>query len=119
MSKAQHIRALDAQGLPPREIAAIVGCSPDYVRVAARQRKHGTSNADKAYAAANKPKIKQRYKEWAERTRAEAPEYWQGRNAKCAAYRRQRYRSDPMFRELRKAQSQIYRAERATRREVP
>ncbi len=50
MSKASEIRALDAAGKSVAEIAEIVGCSREYVRVAARQRKDGCSRADMKFA---------------------------------------------------------------------
>lgn len=37
-TKAQRILALAQKGLSTREIADIVGCLPEYVRVVARQR---------------------------------------------------------------------------------
>ena len=50
ISKAQRIRALYAQGKTCNEIAEIVGCRPEYVRVCAQQRVAGAnSNADNAY----------------------------------------------------------------------
>lgn len=50
MSKASEIRALDAAGKSVAEIAEIVGCRQEYVRVAARQRKDGCSRADMKFA---------------------------------------------------------------------
>ena len=50
MSKASEIRALDAAGKSVAEIAEIVGCRREYVRVAARQRKYGCSRADMKFA---------------------------------------------------------------------
>lgn len=54
MTKADHIRALYAEGRNVREIADELGCSASYVRVAARQRKDGkASAADRNYVPAN------------------------------------------------------------------
>lgn len=53
MKKAERIRNLYADGLlTVNEIAALVGCSPEYVRVAARQRAGGRpSKAQLAFEA--------------------------------------------------------------------
>lgn len=50
MTKAEKIRNLHASGMSNRDIAAEVGCHPDYVRVAARQR--ATESGRKRYAKA-------------------------------------------------------------------
>lgn len=85
MSKAAQIRKLYAQGLGTREIAGIVGCSPEYVRVAGRQRNNrlgGLSPADIRWRAKNPEKVA----------------YWQGATAR-------RYREDPEYRRRHAAAS--------------
>jgi hypothetical protein len=54
MTKAERIRKLYADGfLSVKEIAALVGCRPEYVRVSARQRAGGRrSTSDQNYEAA-------------------------------------------------------------------
>lgn len=49
MNKAEKIRELYAQGLSTREIAGIVGCRTEYVRVVARQRVNGSSHIERRY----------------------------------------------------------------------
>lgn len=80
MSKAAQIRKLYAQGKGTSEIAGIVGCLPEYVRVV-RQRDAlgGKSVADIRYDANN-------------------PDYAR-RRSKTGL----RYRLDPVFREQHKA----------------
>lgn len=49
-TKAENIMRLYAKGLSTTEIAEIVGCLPEYVRVVARQRKGwGLSENDRRY----------------------------------------------------------------------
>lgn len=48
MSKSSMIRELYEQGKPVAEIASIVGCKPEYVRVVVRQRNGGQSKSDRA-----------------------------------------------------------------------
>lgn len=50
MTKAARIMELYATGMADKDIAAQVGCHPDYVRVAARQR--ATESGRKRYAKA-------------------------------------------------------------------
>jgi uncharacterized protein YjcR len=64
MSKAAQIRKLYAQGKGTSEIAELVGCSPEYVRVAGRQRRDGKSLAQMAYEAANPDYVKRRNGWW-------------------------------------------------------
>ena len=45
MTKADRIRKLYASGLAVKEIAEMVKCRPEYVRVAARQRADGKRSA--------------------------------------------------------------------------
>lgn len=92
MSKAARIRDLYAQGLATGEIAKIVGCRPEYVRVVARQRdEKGYSRADKTWMQKRwggtdvadmlrrryaqdesyRTRIKQAVKDWKQRKRAE------------------------------------------------
>lgn len=63
MSKAARIRELYAQGLGTGEIADLVGCKKEYVRVAGRQRRDGKSVAQIAYEAANPDYVK-RCNDW-------------------------------------------------------
>lgn len=50
MTKSEQIRDLYAKGCTVKEIASVVGCREEYVRVCARQRKDGKpSNADLKY----------------------------------------------------------------------
>ena len=44
MTKADRIRSLYAAGMSVRDIADAVGCSTEYVRVSARQRKDGKAS---------------------------------------------------------------------------
>jgi len=46
MTKADQIRALYAKGYSVREIAGVIGCREEYVRVCARQRANGVSKAE-------------------------------------------------------------------------
>ena len=49
-SKVERIRRLWDGKRTTKEIATIVGCMPEYVRVVARQRKfHGVSDIDRRY----------------------------------------------------------------------
>jgi hypothetical protein len=84
-SKAARIRELYALGMPNRDIAAQVGCSTEYVRVAARQRvlAGGRSEADQRYAGTHAEQIGTRKREY------------------MRAYKRMRYASDPEFRRRR------------------
>ncbi len=64
MSKAAQIRKLYAQGLGTREIADLVGCRVEYVRVAGRQRNlpGGVSVAQAKYEANNPDYVERRKK---------------------------------------------------------
>jgi hypothetical protein len=54
MSKAKQIMALYDGKRTTREIADIVGCLPEYVRIVARQRRGaGLSEADKRYSSSS------------------------------------------------------------------
>jgi hypothetical protein len=85
VSKAARIRELYALGIPNRDIAAQVGCSMEYVRVAARQRvlAGGRSEADQRY-----------YGTHADQVRTWKREY-------MLLYQRERYANDPEFRRRR------------------
>lgn len=90
MTKAEKIRALYAKdNKTTGEIAKIVGCGPEYVRVVARQRvDRGKSESDKRY-------ILRRFGDWSA--------YWrymnEGRDKEAvAAYRAKRWREDPEYR---------------------
>lgn len=100
MSKAARIRALYAEGRSTREIAAIVGCRPEYVRVAGRQRKHGPAPADQRYRVSPKGQasLEARYQKFIQRYRSD-PEFRKRLNARKAESWRERYRSDPAYRE--------------------
>ena len=92
MTKSDRIRYLMAKGYATRVIAEIVGCRPEYVRTAGRQRKNGPSKADRTY-------LLKRYKS---KTLKEA---WQKRSA-------ENY-SDPAYYERHKTyQAQSYRRKR-------
>lgn len=87
-SKASRIRELYAQGLGTAEIAQLVGCSKEYVRVAGRQRKDGSNSpADVA---------------WRTKTFGSNEAYWKATNERTkdqrAAYYRKRYWGDPEYR---------------------
>jgi hypothetical protein len=85
MSKAARIRELHAKGLPDKAIAAKVGCSKEYVRVAARQRvlEGGRSEADQRYYGTHADQMKTWKREY------------------MLAYQRERYANDPEFRRRR------------------
>jgi uncharacterized protein YjcR len=100
-SKAARIRELHAKGMPVREIAAKIGCSKEYVRVAARQRvlDGGRSAADQRYAGTHADQIgtwKREYMQLYQRERyANDPEFRRRRleaSAKCKKRRRERER---------------------------
>lgn len=76
MSKSQRILELYDGKRLPSEIAAIVGCRPEYVRVVARQRKgNSRSEADLRYwASAGGKKTKRRLQ--AKRAREKKQRYW-------------------------------------------
>ena len=87
-SKASRIREFYAQGLGTAEIASIVGCKPEYVRVAGRQRKEGSNSvADVA---------------WRTKTFGSNEAYWKATNERTkdrrAAYYRKKYWGDPAYR---------------------
>jgi hypothetical protein len=84
-SKAARIRELYANGVPNRAIAAQVGCSVEYVRVAARQRvlPGGRSEADQRYMG----------------THADQLTTW--KREYTLLYQRERYANDPEFRRRR------------------
>lgn len=104
MSKATRIRQLYDQGIfSTREIADFLGCSIEYVRVCARQRKNGAnSEADK---------------KWRLEKYGSMQAYYAAMNSNTAEYRRiyyrNRYRDDPEFRrrELARARRNRLRAE--------
>ena len=50
MSKAARIRELLAKGKAVREVAEVVGCSPEYVRVAGRQRTKSANDPERRWA---------------------------------------------------------------------
>ena len=78
MTKAERIRQLYRSGRTTREIADLVGCKPEYVRVVARQRASGHASVhDKRWKEANRDKVRKTQ----------------------ANYMRKRYNSDPKFRE--------------------
>lgn len=54
-TKSAEIMRLYEQGLSTREIADLVGCRPEYVRVVARQRKgSGRSDIDRRYLSSDR-----------------------------------------------------------------
>jgi uncharacterized protein YjcR len=81
MSKAARIRELYAQGYETREIADLVGCSPEYVRVAGRQRRDGKSVAQIAYEASHPDYIERRNGWW-----QATPERRAAHRARCRDY---------------------------------
>jgi hypothetical protein len=85
MSKAARIRELHAKGVPDKAIAAEVGCSKEYVRVAARQRvlASGRSEADLRYMGTHADQLKTWKREY------------------TLLYQRERYANDPEFRRRR------------------
>ena len=98
MSKAERIRKLYAQGLGSAEIAALVGCSQEYCRVAGRQRNvpGGKSVADAKYEADNPDYVeraKQRRIAWSRRpdVREHLLEYWRVYSRKRRPATRQKY----------------------------
>lgn len=84
-SKAARIRELYAQGLGTAEIAKVVGCKPEYVRVAGRQRKDGPSPHDKRWHGGEP------YRAWARQYQSQRwatdPEYRRRNNEASARYR--------------------------------
>ena len=83
MTKAQRIRELYKTGqYTTVQIADVVGCRPEYVRVVARQRpaSGGMSETERRWRLANA----ERYAEW--------------RREYAREYQRSRYRNDPEFR---------------------
>lgn len=64
-SKASRIRELLAAGKSTSQVAAIVGCSGAYVRVAGRQRASGRSIADLKYAEENPKYYARNLERWA------------------------------------------------------
>jgi uncharacterized protein YjcR len=118
MSKAARIRELYAQGFSVREIADKVGCSPEYVRIAARQRAGGShSEGDKRWRAANPGKMAARVRE----RLATDPEYRQRRNEYKDRWLRSRLQNDPEYRErhlaYRRKWQQEYRKRLAEQQE--
>lgn len=98
MSKASQIRELYAQGLGTAEIARIVGCRMEYVRVAGRQRKDGSnSSADVA---------------WRTKHFGSNQAYWKANNERTkdrrSAYYRNRYWGDPSYRAQHLARCKEY-----------
>jgi len=61
MTKADRIRTLYAAGKDSKEIAELVGCHPDYVRVAARQRVGGKSRPCDTLHARAESEFKKKY----------------------------------------------------------
>lgn len=106
-SKASRIRDLYAQGLGTGEIAKIVGCKPEYVRVAGRQRKDDyLSSADRTYRI-------NRY--------GSMSAYYAAHNAERApnrkAYYAKRWKTDPEYRAKKQAKFAILQQQRASARE--
>ena len=98
-SKASRIRELYAQGLTTAEIASIVGCSREYVRVAGRQRKDGSNSpADVA---------------WRTKHFGSNQAYWKAHNERTkdrrSAYYRKRYWDDPEYRAQHLARCKAHR----------
>ena len=88
MTKAQRILELYDGKRSTKEIAAIVGCRPEYVRVAARQRKgSGESEHDRRYRQS--PQGRAKFKRHWEKSGRE----------RMRAYMQDRYATDPEFRE--------------------
>lgn len=83
-TKSDRIRALYAEGKSVAEIADVVGCLPEYVRVV-RQRSNGRSNADINYL----PRLRAREKALRSYGDREA-----ARTAARAAYREARKRGE-------------------------
>jgi hypothetical protein len=74
MTKADQIRDLYAKGYSVKEIAGVIGCREEYVRVCARQRANGQSKAElkwmrnnrEKYLAQRRERDRKRYREDAE-----------------------------------------------------
>lgn len=113
-TKSNRIRHLLKQGMRPKEVAEIVGCSADYVR-AVRQRsdKHGNSARSPAQRrwAASEPgrAYKARYMR---KRRATDPEFRKRLDAATARWRAKRHATDPEFRKRKAAANARYYAKR-------
>jgi hypothetical protein len=104
VTKSERIRRLYADGfLTVAEIANLVGCLPEYVRVVARQRKDGSVSASDRRYLENGGREKQR-QYFAARYRND-PQFRAKRDALTSAYRTKRYRTDPVFRAKELARS--------------
>jgi hypothetical protein len=88
VTKAERIREMGKLGWSTREIADVIGCRPEYVRVALRQRLDGKrSKHDIAYAIKKYGSLQ-----------AYAAERYQAAKERQAAYYRHRWSEDPEFR---------------------
>lgn len=118
-TKAAKIMALYKKGLSTTEIAAKVGCRPEYVRVVARQRKGtGKSQIDRKYASTEKGRAA--YQRMRDRTRrayhAVAPE--QRRKIYTRVYRAARRVGKPVRDARNNASNAVLRAGRQVIREA-
>jgi len=107
MTKADEIRAIVAEhsSLTTTEIADIVGCLPEYVRVCARQRVEGASDIDRRYR--EKFHAKHGLTPFAHRYRTD-PDFRKQSLAK--AYRSHKKRmADPDYREREKQRKKRWR----------
>lgn len=94
MSKAARIRELYADGKTTAVIATIVGCRPEYVRVAGRQRKDGMSKSDVKWLMSAYPEartLREAVNLKRQAFHAANPHY-------ARDYFKKRYHGDPAFR---------------------
>ena len=102
MSKAARIRELIAQGVPDKEIAEMVGCLVEYVRVAGHQR---------TGKGKTPTEIKYRIKKF-----GTLQAFYAAENDKYKEYRRDyyrnRYQNDAEYREKKLARIRDLRASR-------
>jgi hypothetical protein len=102
VTKAERIREMGKLGWSTREIADVIGCRPEYVRVALRQRADGKrSKHDIAYAIKKYGSLQ-----------AYAAERYRAAKEKQAAYYRRRWSEDPEFRADQLARNKAWRERR-------
>ena len=97
-SKAGRIRDLYEVGLSVQEIAAVVECKEEYVRVCARQRKDGMSVAEESYAIRKFGSVEAM-------TAARSAAHYQKHSQRISAERKERYRTDQEFAENLRARN--------------
>jgi len=110
MTKAEHILSLYDGKRSTSDIAAIVGCRPEYVRVVARQRKGtGYSDIDRRYVSSTlfRSTRRARYRE-----RMADPKFREQRLKEMRDYFRSHYQADPKFRERHLERAARYKRRR-------